>query len=109
MSDSEVLFHVLCKEGINILGELNIMAAGFSPALAAPCPYGTSGHRRNEPSEMSPIALLKAMGRGDEIALIPLVGEHTREALSEFGITQLDIERALTSGVAEQSSLDDRA
>lgn len=58
---------------------------------------------------MNPIALLEAMGRSDEIALIPLVGEHTREILSEFGVTQLDIERALTSGVAEQSSLDDPA
>ena len=28
LSDSEVPFHVPCKEGINILGELNIMAAG---------------------------------------------------------------------------------
>ena len=85
------------------------MAAGFSPALAAPCPCGTSGHRRDEPPEMNPIALPEAMGRSDEIALILLVGEHTREALSAFGITQLDIKCALTSGVAEQSSLNDPA
>jgi|GEM_PF-5476484 len=28
LSDSEVLFHILCKKGINTLDELNIMAAG---------------------------------------------------------------------------------
>jgi crotonobetainyl-CoA:carnitine CoA-transferase CaiB-like acyl-CoA transferase len=58
-----------------------------------------------------------AVGFSDTPAAIdrpaPLVGEHSREVLSEFGITQLDIERALTSGVtsgvAEQSSLDDPA
>ena len=85
------------------------MASAFSLVLAPPCPCGTSGHRRDEPSEMNPIALPEAMGRGDEIALIPLVSEHKIEVLSEFGVTQLDIERALTSGIAEQSSLDDPA
>ena len=54
-----------------------------------------------------------AVGFSDTPATInrptPLIGEHSREVLSEFGITHSDIERALTSGVAEQSSLDDPA
>lgn len=39
----------------------------------------------------------------------PLISEHSREVLSEFGITHSDIKRALTSGVVEQSSLNDPA
>lgn len=34
----------------------------------------------------------------------PLVGEHTREVLGEFGITASEIDHALQSGAAEQST-----